>query len=185
MPHAEDRDLLRSARRGDRAAAERLAERLACVPAMLRIRERRMGVALSSDERAEIVQETVAALWSKLGHYTGHRPLEAWIWGFAVRQHLKAIDQKRRSLHAEPREPEVVDPGPLEDAGWWERVRAMVERLGPPDSRILQLRHFEETSFEGIGLELGMPTNTVKTRYYRALARLRVLLQPLWREVMG
>lgn len=186
IPHDEDRELLRAVRQGDRAAAERLAERLACISAMLRMRERRMGVALTTEERAEIVQDTVAALWGKLGHFTGHRPLEAWIWGFAIRQHYKAIERRRRSASTEVADGEVA-ADVLEPSGppSVERIRALVEALGRPDSRIVQLRHFEGVSFVEIARELGQPVNTIKTRYYRALVRLRVLLLPVWREVVG
>jgi RNA polymerase sigma-70 factor (ECF subfamily) len=180
--HAEDRELIRAVRHGDRGAAEHLFERLACIPAMLRIRERRLGTVLSSEEREEIVQETVAAFWKKLAHYNGHRPIEAWVWGFAVREHLKAIERRRRATLFPSEEPASTEPEPDLCASY-EVVRARVADLGQPDARIVERRHFEEASFAEIGVELGMPLNTVKTRYYRALERLRVLLRPLWREV--
>ena len=184
LPHPEDRALLRAVKAGDRAAAARLADRLACIPAMLRIRERRVGVALTKEEREEIVQETLTALWSKLGHYTGHRPIEAWVWGFALRQHYKALRkrQNQRAVNIDDQPIAINDPEPPSPA-IWERVRVQVENLGRPDSRIVHLRHFEAVSFPEIALELRLPVNTIKTRYYRALVRLRVSLLPMWREI--
>ncbi len=58
-----------------------------------------------------------------------------------------------------------------------------IHALGSPSSDIVRLRHFDGLTFAEIARELEMPTNTVKTRYYRSLGRLRTLLRPLWREV--
>jgi RNA polymerase sigma-70 factor (ECF subfamily) len=184
--HAEDEALTRTALRGDREAERALVERLGCIPAMLRLRERRLGSPLSAEERAEIVQETALAVWSKLERYQGRVPLEAWVFGFVVREHYKGLARRRRSgSRAEADEHELADetaPEPVDD---WAKVHLCIHMLGSPSAEIVRLRHFEESSFRDIALELDLPENTVKTKYYRAVSRLRLQLHSLWKEALG
>ena len=57
-----------------------------------------------------------------------------------------------------------------------------MERVGPPASDIIRMRHFDELEFEDIARRANQPVNTIKARYYRGLARLRELLAPRMRE---
>lgn len=185
LPFSSDEELLAAARSGSPAAIDALIERLACVPAMLRLRERHLGALLNDDERREAAQDTIAAVWGKLELYRGNAGLEGWVWGFVVRELYKALERRRREAV-----PELGDALPaVERPRRDEECRARVERslleLEPPDAEIVRMRHFEERSFAEIAAELAMPRSSVKTRYYRALVRLRVLLLPLWREVIG
>ena len=49
--------------------------------------------------------------------------------------------------------------------------------LGPPGSDIVRLKHFEDESFSDIARRLEMPLGSVKTHYYRALEKLRLVLE--------
>lgn len=42
----------------------------------------------------------------------------------------------------------------------------------------MRLHHYEQLNFEEIGVRVGRPANTVKTRYHRALAKLREWIAP-------
>ena len=52
-------------------------------------------------------------------------------------------------------------------------VYAAMENLAAEDVRIIRLKHFEEHTFDSIALRLALSVNTVKTRYYRAIEKLR------------
>lgn len=181
-----DAALVAAARRGEARSVAELIERLGCIPAMLRLRERKLGTRLTLDERGDAVQEVLAAVWSKLAVYHGNTPLEAWVYGFVVREHYKTLARRRGAGSVEdPQErPAAAPTSPLDEDGSTILQRSL-EELGPPSSDIVRLRHYDELEFSEIGSLLAIPTNTVKTRYYRAIQRLRVLLQPFWREVIG
>jgi RNA polymerase sigma factor (sigma-70 family) len=181
----DDLSLVRAARAGDQEALRVLSERIACLPAMVRGRDRRLGGNLTSHQVEEVVQETVLALWTRLDRYDGSSPLEAWAYGFVVRKHYKACRRPRRDPSAtyllelaesgeQPRIAEEAEYRALHDA---------VQALAPPTPEIIHLRHFDELSFEGIADQLDLPVNTVKTRYYRGLRKLRTHLQPMWNEL--
>ena len=52
-------------------------------------------------------------------------------------------------------------------------VIASLDRLAPADAEVLRLKHFEDLTLEAIARRTGSALNTVKSRYYRALDRLR------------
>ena len=181
----EDVALAHAARRGDREALAHLTGRMACIPGLVRSMHNRLGRPLQEEELDEVVQETLAALWTKLGHYDGRSSLETWAYGFCGTQLIKFLERKRRrSRVVYGHEGDLSgcsarneDLARLE----FEWVHAALDRLGPPADDVVRLKHFEELTFDEIGARLSISPNTAKTQYYRALERLRETLSPLWR----
>ena len=63
-----------------------------------------------------------------------------------------------------------------------EHVRAAVASLGEPTSTVVNLKHFEELTFDEIGDQLDLSPNTAKTYYYRGLEKLRDKLRAIWKK---
>jgi len=181
-PFAADLDLVHRAIAGDGAAIGAVLERLACVPAMLRALHRRVGAPLRADELAEVDQNALAALWTKLGGYEGRATLESWTFRFVQLELHKALDRRRRrarvalldgddlaELCAREESSPAFDPLILHTA---------IAKLGPPTSDIVSERHFGELGFEEIALRRDESVSTIKARYYRGLERLKTLLEP-------
>ena len=59
-----------------------------------------------------------------------------------------------------------------------ERLRHLVTSLRPQYQKLVQLRYFDELSYEEISVELALPMGTVKAQLFRA----RNMLQELLRE---
>jgi len=57
-----------------------------------------------------------------------------------------------------------------------ERLRRALAQIDPGDRRIVTLKHFDGLTFAQIAPHVDLVLNTVKTRYYRSLDRLRVIL---------
>jgi len=174
------------ARAGNAAAMEELARRLACVPAFVRNCNRRLGGPLTENDLDDVTQNVFAAIWAKLERFDGRHDLEGWAFGFCSREVLTAIRARKRArgLPFEDaadvevaREPAPGAPGELD------LVEREIHDLGPPESDIVRLKHFDEASFPEIATALGMPLGSVKTHYYRAVGRLRVRLAALWRAL--
>lgn len=185
--HERDRVLVRAAASEDPRAAQQLGERLSCVPAMVRARHRKLGSPLEEEELSDIIQDTLVALWAKLDRFEGRSSLETWAYGFVVRELYKGLDRFRRAGRRVPFEESEVEavasPADHVDEDEYRLVHRSIESIGPPGSEIIRLKHFELLTFEQIGERLEMPTNSVKTRYYRGVDRLRSLLRSYWREV--
>ncbi|MEQ1895552.1 MAG: sigma-70 family RNA polymerase sigma factor [Planctomycetota bacterium] len=181
--------LAKAARRGDRAAIQELSTRLACVPGLVRGLHGRMGAPLRPDEREEVVQEILMALWAKLEHFDGSSTLDAWVYGFCSTQIVKFRERKQRRAamtYGHDADQNVLLARNEELARLeFEWVHVALERLGPPADDIVRLKHFEELTFEEIGQRLSISPNTAKTHYYRALERLREVLARAWRNEQG
>jgi RNA polymerase sigma-70 factor (ECF subfamily) len=180
--HARDLDFVRQLLAGDETALSTLRERLACIPAMVRHHNRRLGRPLDALEVEDAVHDTVAAVWGKLPTFAGRSTLDTWVYRFAMLEVLKGAQRKRRG----PRSLEdcslIEDPRAADDDGDGVRfeaheLRASLDTLSVAAAEVVRLRHFEGLGFEQIAAAVGTPVNTLKARYYRGLTRLREVLE--------
>jgi RNA polymerase sigma-70 factor (ECF subfamily) len=181
----QDVELSQAARRGEASAVAQLSERMSCIPGLVRAMNGRLGRPLHEDELDEVVQDILAALWTKLDRYDGRSALETWAYGFCGTQMLKYLERKRRRskvVYGHEADHSGAEETPEERARLeFEWVHAALDRLEPPADVVVRLKHFEELTFEEIGVRLTLSPNTAKTHYYRALAKLRDALTPFWR----
>ena len=186
--HARDLDLVRRACGDDPWAGQELADRLSCVPAMVRARHRKLGAPLSDEELKDVVQDTLVTVLSRLESFEGRSSLETWAYGFVVRELYKGFDRLRRRPRrvewSDERSAGLVDESHTARRDDYSVVHDTIHSIGPPGSEIIRLKHFQLMTFEEIAEELEMPLGTVKTRYYRSVERLRVLLRSHWREMV-
>lgn len=175
--HADVR-LVGAVRRGERAAVEEFLDRMRCVRRFLGARNAAMGRPLSPDELEDTLQSTLLALWAKLDAYAGTGSLEAWAYRFSYLEllsRLQVLRRRPRSLEdvGHAAEIELLPGGdPFEH----ERLHLALARLDAGAASVLRLRNLDGLTFEEIAARERSPVNTVKTRYYRALERLRGLL---------
>jgi RNA polymerase sigma-70 factor (ECF subfamily) len=185
--HAADLVLVQRALAGDDRAVDALIERLSCLPAMLRERNRRYGARLSSSDLAEVEQETLAALWIKLRAFEGRASIETWAFRFATNEVLKALDRRERTRREVRADPDLLDRAPSGTAEELpidhDVLRACVANLDAQFGTVIAQRHFQELSFDEIARRQGAATSAIKARYYRGLGRLRELLLTRLRSV--
>ncbi len=187
-PHAEDLALVSRALAGDARASEEVAERLLCVPTILRERHWRLGAPLQPDELEDAQQDTLVALWTKLAEYRGLASLEAWCFRFAVNELLRAIERKRRRAWrtlASPEEALEGVPTPEADELALDHavLTAALERLPPAAADVIRARHFGDLTFEALSRTSREPISTLKARYYRGLSELRRFIEPHHRKM--
>jgi RNA polymerase sigma-70 factor, ECF subfamily len=185
LSHAADLELARRAVARDPEALQRFAERAACVPGYLRRRAQRAGFRLTPAALDDVTQETYLALWRKLPSYRGESRLETWACGFAFHELRRWRERGARFGGGDledVEEPGVVLPLPDDTP---ELVERALDHLGPPAEDVIRLKHFEDLTFEGIGLRLELSPNTAKSHYYRGLARLREWLERRGEGLVG
>ena len=185
MTQPADHELAQRAVRRDSGAVQSFAERVACVPAFLRRCAQRSGVHLPPAALDDLTQETYLSLWRKLPDYRGESRLETWACGFA---HIELRRwREREARHAERRS--ELDEDPAEELeladDTVELVEQAIERLGPPTSVVMRLKHVECLTFDTIGARMDLPASTAKSLYYRGLAKLRDWLGHLEEESAG
>lgn len=178
----DDLRLVREALAGSLQARRRFCDRMRCVPKILAVKNARLGRPLSDEDVEDLAQEALVAIWRRLDSYQGLAALETWAYRFChlvLSAHRRKLGRRRLSLpFVEADEAGVTHASTLE----YEHVYRALEKVGPENAQVVRLRHFEHLSFEEIAVRLSNPTSTVKTHYYKTLARLREVLEPMRRE---
>jgi len=169
---ASDAELLRAVANDDTAALKMLYERHA---PWLSIRLARR----CNDEGvvAEVLQDTFVAAWRGAGSYRGDGEVAGWLWGVAVRRLVSRL--RRRGGRAEVPFEDVhdgleasVEEQVLEGVEYGDLGSALA-RLSPEMRAVVQATVLDGLTAREAARLLGIPTNTVKTRLFRAKAQLR------------
>ncbi len=168
--------MVRATLRGDAEATDRLVDRLGCVPRIVASINRRFGAPLSYTELADVSQEVIILVWQRRSDYEGRAKLETWVYRIC---YLEFLNESRRSQ----RRPLFVGDGlDVRDPSTSSRTRPEVDfealdvllsELGTAEEQVIRLKHFEGLTFTEIAERSGRPSSSVKSRYYRGIARLR------------
>ena len=167
-----DSELLKAVADGDTVALAELYERHA---PWLSIRLTRRcnddGVV------ADVLQDTFVAVWRGAGSYRGEAEVAGWLWGVAVRRLVSRL--RRRAGRAEVPFEDVrdgleasVEEQVLEGVEYGDLGSALA-RLSPEMRAVVQATVLDGLTAREAARLLGIPTNTVKTRLFRAKAQLR------------
>ncbi len=179
---ASDLVLVRDVLAGRPEALERFIERMACVPLILADRNARYDRPLRAWELADLSQDTLTTVWSKLCTFAGESALESWVYAFCNYTLMNAIRAKRMH-HA------LALPGELGESGARsqsveelyqraELVHRNLERLQEQQARVIRLRHFDALGFDEIAARLSLTVAAVKSQYQRGVEHLRAYLAP-------
>jgi RNA polymerase sigma-70 factor (ECF subfamily) len=191
--------LIRDAAGGDERARQRLLD-------LHRRRLRRMVALRLDPRLAprldpsDVVQEALADAAAKLDDYLRERPLPFYPWLHrlaaervvqAHRRHLKAqartVDRERHGGVVVPDASAVRLVERLAASGTSPsrrllrdelrlRLREALDRLAPGDREMLVMCYLEDLSFSEIAAVLGITENSAKVRHFRALERIRKLM---------
>lgn len=177
-PHREDLELAQGVLRGDEAAQQLFGDRLTCVDRILSSRNARVGRQLDRHELEDLAQEVRATVWRKLADYRPIAALSSWIYGICEFQLRNAVRRKRRrpEIAALDAAPEAVAREDVAQPAFYGRVHAGLDRLDPLDQRIVRMKHFDSLTLDQIATALDLKLNTLKSRYFRALKRMRETL---------
>ena len=126
---------------------------------------------------ADVLQDTFVAVWRGAGSYRGEGEVAGWLWGVAVRRLVSRL--RRRGSRAEVPFENVrggleasVEEQVLEGVEYGDLGSALA-RLSPEMRAVVQATVLDGLTAREAARLLGVPTNTVKTRLFRAKAQLR------------
>jgi RNA polymerase sigma-70 factor (ECF subfamily) len=160
--------------------------------------DRRLAARL---DPSDVVQEALAEAARRLDDYLRERPLPfyPWLrqlaWDRLVKEHRAHVARARRSVRREElgvlrlSDESVAElaqrlassaSSPSRHALRVElegRVRAALALLSAADREVLVLRYLEQLPLREVAAVLGLGTSAVKMRHFRALERLRALLE--------
>jgi RNA polymerase sigma factor (sigma-70 family) len=168
------RELVERARKGDHDAFAVLA-----AAAISRLDGAARLILRDPDQAKDAVQETLVRAWRDLRTLRDPDRFEAWLHRLLVRSCLNEAKRLRRHRfdveldpldgpHSEDTTAAIVDRDEL-DRGF--------RRLAPEARAIVVLHHYLDLSLPEIGLILGIPVGTAKSRLHRALQEMRASME--------
>lgn len=154
-------------------------DRLECVPRILQSRNRALGRPLDDAELEDVAQETLSVVWRKLPQFEGRSSLETWIYRIAVFELMNAIrSRSRRRWQSTPIADKdqwaAASPHEFDD---YSDLYGALELLNAEEADVIRAKHFDDVAFSEIARLLSISEGTAKTRYYRGMKRLNVMLR--------
>lgn len=129
----------------------------------------------------DLTIEAFGKAFRNLGHYTPNYAFSTWLFRIATNNCIDFIRKKKSSPTAfEQQQEEHEDPAsslpsdspdPEEEMIRIQKIRELrhvVSQLKPKYRRLIELRYFQEYSYEEIAAELNLPLGTVKAQIFRA-----------------
>lgn len=120
----------------------------------------------------DIVQEGAYKAILKSCQLQNPEFIGTWIYRIMVNEALSLL-RRNKNLYGEP----IDDLNTTEDHYEDMDLKNAIEGLGEPDGTIIKLRFYEDMKLEQIAAVIGENINTVKSRLYRSLKRLRLSLE--------
>ena len=136
--------------------------------------------AQNAQAQAEDVLQIVMCKILKIPTYRLGKINSVDAWLFAVTRssalnHMRG--ERREASRRKKHDPSATIHEQMPPSSY-DMVRSAVEALAPEEAEIMTLRHAGGLSFGQISELIGVPRSTIASRYKRALARLREVLDP-------
>ncbi len=179
MPSEQERSLVRRAKRGDHEA---FGEIVQChQQAVFNVAYRLFGNVGDAEDAA---QEAFLRAYRFLDTFDPDRPLAPWLKQIAVNVCLNALKAKKGDSDLDEEFDPAPDPHPTPEAltvlrDRDERIRLELHRLPLRYRLVIELRHFQDSSYEDIAKQLKQPVSDVKSNLFRARKLLAERLKDL------
>ena len=136
----------------------------------------------------DIAIETFSKAFDKISTYNPEFQFNTWLIAIAKNVHIDMLRKKKSTLFVEITDEEdqqaynVADTSPsVEDALITEqnlsRLLQFIKELKPHYQEVIQLRYFQEMSYQEIAEQLGEPLSNVKIKLLRAKKLLAEIIE--------
>ncbi|MCP4142272.1 MAG: sigma-70 family RNA polymerase sigma factor [Chloroflexi bacterium] len=181
MNIAKDRSLTKLAAQGDQNAFGELVQ--LHQSAVFNVAYRMLG---NRQDAEDITQEAFLRAYKAFNKFDTDRPLRPWVKKIVTNLCLNRIKAHRPTLSLENGLPPPKErkPGPEAQSTKREedrQIRAAILSLTPRYRAVIELRHFQDLSYEEIAKTLSKPLSTVKSDLFRARKMLAEKLQEIKR----
>ena len=145
----------------------------------------------NASDAEDVAQEAFLKAYRQLGRFDARADFRTWLHRITVNCAVDLLRARRsRETAREPIDADgvngvdtVASPAPAPDrlamsGEILERVRAGLSCLTPLERAAFMLRHMEGRSIDEIGSALGLKTNATKHSVFRAVRKLRAVLDP-------
>lgn len=173
-----DEKLINKALKGNQPAWQQLVTRYeSCVY------QYALRMTSNADDAMDLMQETFISVCRSLPEFRGDSAFKTWLMRIA---HFRLIEfYRRRKWFADESELDNLDADPQQacpelafgNQQVQRQILMLMKQLPFEQKLIVELKVFQQQTFDGISQQLGISNNTVKSRFYSALDKLKVLLE--------
>ena len=146
----------------------------------------------NEQDAEDVVQDTLLRAYRKIGMFDDRASFRTWLYRIAVNCSLDLVRlRKRRAEQSGPADPEMDDPiqslpasGPTPDRVAMSeqarrRIAEAMEELSAAERTAFVLRHYDGMCIDDISRVVGCQPGAVRHRVFRAVQKLRRVLEPL------
>jgi RNA polymerase sigma-70 factor, ECF subfamily len=185
---ADERELIRRAQRGDRAAFDALVRLYDHEVLRLALR-----VVHSPEEARDLYQEAFLKVYRSLGHFRSDCRFSTWLYRVVMNVCLDHLRRQKSRNEVQAPETEEGDAEyfhnlpdeslnperALEAREIQRRIDLALQRLNPRERMIFELKHYQGLRLRAIGELCGTSEETAKNCLFRATQKLREALADL------
>ena len=124
------------------------------------------------DAALDVVQESIVKALSRSDTLRQPDYLKTWFYRILLNESMNHYRQGKRLV---PLDVVPDAPAPAGDPAGRLDLYAAIDRLSPQEQAIIRLRFFEDMKLEEVAQVTGTNLNTVKSRLYKSLRKLREL----------
>lgn len=128
----------------------------------------------------DVTQDAFVRAYDALASFDATRPFAPWLSAIVTNLALNFVQRKRPAMELpeDLRATPQSDPAQrVLDSEQQARVRAALRALPPQWRAVIELRHFQDLSYDEIANALDMPLSDVKSHLFRARQKLKQLLE--------
>jgi RNA polymerase sigma-70 factor (ECF subfamily) len=130
----------------------------------------------------DLVSQVFLDVWRTARQFEGRSQVSTWLLSIARFKALTALRQRRYEDIDQEDVLEIADEADTPEASFDRSstsaiLRACIAKLSPAHREIINLVYYDEKSVEEVGVIIGIPQSTVKTRMFYARKQLADLLK--------
>lgn len=130
------------------------------------------GYVKNRESALDIVQEAIVKAFNNIGSLRNSENIKAWFYRILVNESINCYRKNKKVCFLENIENLQITENEPDRAEILDLYHS-IDRLEPKTKTVIILRFFEDMSLQEISEVTGDNLNTVKTRLYRALEKLR------------
>jgi RNA polymerase sigma-70 factor (ECF subfamily) len=127
----------------------------------------------NQDAALDVVQESIVRALSKVSALRQPSSMKAWFYRILLNESMNYYRHNSRLVCLDAAFSQQA--APIRDEAARLDLYAAIERLTPNEQAVVRLRFFQDMTLEEISKATGTNLNTVKSRLYKALNKLRDL----------
>lgn len=174
--HAADLQLASRALAGEPDARRTLGERFDCTVTFARSVNRRHGEPLLAHECQDLAQDASAIAWRRLPDFEGRAALETWVYRIVSFEFLNHVRRKQSRKARTEGSLDDTQPVEMTRSPDFTDLHQGLAGLTPAAQTVIDLKHYQDKTFDEIAEQLALSPSAVKRLYYGAIKALRTKL---------